>query len=154
MRFWRIYNIRYAVPLSGEGARLYGGRWNPKGMSLLYLADSPALAMLEILARAPNFQQTRNYRAAEVEIDARHLPSFPPRSLPPGWDAEPASDASQLFGQAQFTVHGRLGFSVPSVAVPLQQNAVLLIGHEEFRDAIRLVRDDIPCPFDRRLVQD
>ena len=154
MRFWRIYNSRYAAPLSGEGARLYGGRWNPKGMAVLYLADSPALAMLEILARAPSFQQTRNYRAAEVEIDARHLPSFLPRSLPPGWDAEPVAEASQAFGREQFFEHERLGFRIPSVVVPLQENAAILTSHEAFRTTVRLIRDDIPCPFDRRLIQD
>lgn len=154
MRFWRIYNSRYAAPLSGEGARLYGGRWSPKGLAVLYLADSPALAMLEILARAPSFQQTRNYRAAEVEIDARQLPSFPPQSLPPGWDAEPVSEASQAFGREQFSVHERLGFRVPSVVVPLQQNAVILTSHEASRAAVRLIREDIPCPFDGRLIPD
>jgi RES domain-containing protein len=34
---------------SGEGARLFGGRWNAKGIKAVYLADSPALATLEVM---------------------------------------------------------------------------------------------------------
>ena len=30
-------------PLATEGARLFGGRWNPKGYPLLYTTSSPAL---------------------------------------------------------------------------------------------------------------
>jgi RES domain-containing protein len=35
--------------LDGEGARLYGGRWNSPGVRVAYAADSPALAVLEVL---------------------------------------------------------------------------------------------------------
>ena len=45
---WRIATARRArTAFSGDGARLYGGRWNPKGMPLVYCAESRALAMLE-----------------------------------------------------------------------------------------------------------
>ena len=39
--------------MSGEGARRYGGRWNPPGLPAVYLAESRALAALEILVHAP-----------------------------------------------------------------------------------------------------
>lgn len=46
-RFWRMIRIPYQRdPLSGEGARLYGGRWNAKGQPALYLGrgHEPAIA--------------------------------------------------------------------------------------------------------------
>ncbi|MHB8148190.1 MAG: RES domain-containing protein, partial [Vulcanimicrobiaceae bacterium] len=36
-----------ATALSGEGARLYGGRWNTPGVAALYASSSLALALLE-----------------------------------------------------------------------------------------------------------
>ena len=47
-RFWRMLRIRYfRDPLSGEGARLYGGRWNRPGCPALYMARTHATAIAE-----------------------------------------------------------------------------------------------------------
>lgn len=42
-RFWRMLSIRWQhAPLSGAGAAIQGGRWNPNGVAALYLsADHP-----------------------------------------------------------------------------------------------------------------
>jgi RES domain-containing protein len=47
MRVWRVCRRPFAE-LSGEGARLYGGRWNSPGRSMVYAAESAALAVLEV----------------------------------------------------------------------------------------------------------
>lgn len=45
---WRMLSIRYQhAPFSGEGARLYGGRWNAKGVAALYAALDPVTAVAE-----------------------------------------------------------------------------------------------------------
>src|SRR5271154_198445 len=56
MRFWRICRRRYAADAaSGEGARLYGGRWNSRGVRILYASASLALATVETFVNlAPN----------------------------------------------------------------------------------------------------
>ena len=56
---WRITkstDIRTAF--SGEGSRLYGGRWNTKGVAVVYIAATRSLAILEILVHMRNTQQT------------------------------------------------------------------------------------------------
>ena len=41
---WRLVTDRFAATaFSGDGARLYGGRWNRKGVSLVYAAGSQSL---------------------------------------------------------------------------------------------------------------
>jgi RES domain-containing protein len=42
--YWRISNY---ADLSGEGGRLGSARWHTEGSPIVYLADSPASAMLE-----------------------------------------------------------------------------------------------------------
>jgi RES domain-containing protein len=152
VRWWRIYQREFADPLSGEGARRYGGRWNDKGYPTLYFARSPALAMAEKLAQASVALHARSFVAAEVEIDARHLAAFSAADLPAGWDAEPTTAISRRFGHQQLYERGRLGFRIPSVVVPLEENAVLRIDHPDFSAHVHLIRDAIPFPFDRRLL--
>ena len=66
---WRITTARYArFAFSGEGARLYGGRWSPKGVPVVYTAANQSLAMLEMLV------QDQPLRARYVMIEAR-IPS-------------------------------------------------------------------------------
>src|SRR5712691_10095911 len=63
---WRLVTARFAKSaFSGEGARLYGGRWNRKGVPLVYTAGTQSLAMLEMLV------QDEPLRARYVVIEAR-----------------------------------------------------------------------------------
>ena len=82
---WRLVTARFAASaFSGEGARLYGGRWNRKGVPMVYTSGTQSLAMLEMLA------QDDPLRARYVVIPA----SIPDRvaveriaveDLPAGW---------------------------------------------------------------------
>jgi len=46
---WRLDMAKYsAVWDSGEGAFLYGGRWNSRGMRAVYCSVDPATAILEV----------------------------------------------------------------------------------------------------------
>ena len=46
MNLWRISKHR---SLNGEGGRRFAGRWNNPGAPVVYLADSPGGAMVEVL---------------------------------------------------------------------------------------------------------
>ena len=49
MHIWRLVAGRHAATaLNGEGAALFGGRWNPPGRRMVYTADSLALATVEL----------------------------------------------------------------------------------------------------------
>lgn len=46
--FYRALRPEWSfAPLSGEGAKKNGGRWNPKGQAALYLAGDPMTAIAE-----------------------------------------------------------------------------------------------------------
>lgn len=60
MRFWRICRLRFAAAAAtGEGARLYGGRWNSRGVRVVYASTSLALAAVETFVHLePNLRPT------------------------------------------------------------------------------------------------
>src|SRR6478672_8818937 len=48
MRIWRLSKARFAnSAFSGEGARLFEGRWNFAGVPMVYTSTSLALAAIE-----------------------------------------------------------------------------------------------------------
>lgn len=53
MKLYRIAQTAHIKDLSGTGARLYGGRWNEKGVGVVYTSESRALAILEYLVHVP-----------------------------------------------------------------------------------------------------
>lgn len=76
---WRmLHPLRQRTPLSGEGARLYGGRWNMKGWPALYFATDAATAVAEYYQGLPKPGMLVPYRLAANLIadltDAAGLP--------------------------------------------------------------------------------
>jgi len=151
---WRIAktaDIRKAF--SGEGARLYGGRWNNKGTPVVYAAATRSLAMLEILVHVRNAQQTVPpipYMLFPVSFDDRLIEELPPSSLPPDWDFEPPTDSTRSIGDAWVSNASSPVLSVPSVLVPEERNYILNPGHDLFAQ-IQLGLP-VPCRFDPRLL--
>lgn len=68
MQFYRIAQKIFINDLSGEGARLFGGRWNHRGIPLLYTAESRSLATLELLVHAQKLSALSNLSILTLEI--------------------------------------------------------------------------------------
>lgn len=72
MRVWRLAKPRHASTvgemLSGEGARLFGGRWTPAGMRAVYCAESSSLAVLEVLVHLVDPASFVPHRILELEV--------------------------------------------------------------------------------------
>lgn len=65
---YRAHNPYWSFdPLSGEGAKLHGGRFNPQGMPALYLALSPTVALAEYNQGFPHRPQPITLCAYEVD---------------------------------------------------------------------------------------
>jgi RES domain-containing protein len=71
---WRIVTHRFAASaFSGEGARLFGGRWNRKGESVVYTAQSRSLAFLEMLVQDEPLRANYVLIPAEIPGDIARL---------------------------------------------------------------------------------
>ena len=90
---WRLAAPEFARTvedmLSGEAARLYGGRWNSPGRAAVYLGDSLALAGMELLVHLGNADVLETYRKMPVYIPEELTMNIEPSELPPGWETGP-----------------------------------------------------------------
>lgn len=121
--FFRIVQARWAASaMDGEGARMHGGRWNSPGMPAVYLAESRALAALEIVVHAPREVLGLDWSLLEVEVPDKLIERV--SSLPKHWQAMPWSIAARTHGDA-WLQRGGLAMSLPSVVIP--EESVLLV---------------------------
>jgi RES domain-containing protein len=117
-----------ADDLSGKGAENTGGRWNEKGVAVVYAAESRSLACLETVVHLAAGSIPLNRYLVEISIPdpvwtaARRET---PTSLPVGWDAEPAGRASTRFGTAWLRSGSSAILVIPSVIVP-EEHCVLV----------------------------
>ena len=129
---WRITTARFAATaFSGEGARLYGGRWNPKGFALVYTAESRALALLEMMV------QDAPLRARYVLIPAQ-LPDtlsvtlVELADLSPDWRGLERRAALQRIGRDWLESGRSAVLAVSSAVVPAERNYLLNPAHPDF----------------------
>lgn len=130
--YFRIVQAHWvASAMTGEGARISGGRWNPPGMSAVYLAESRALAALEILVHAPREAIPLEWRVIEVEVPDDWIEVVKPNALPDDWRALPSSPGARNFGGAWLSLFDRPALKLPSVIIPEEHTLLLNPLHKE-----------------------
>jgi RES domain-containing protein len=149
-RGFRIADKRHPV-FDGMGAFLNGGRWNSAGRRVIYLADSFAAAILEMLIHTRIGKIPRTHCWIEVRIppgvsierlSAAHLPE---------WNL-PASPAAQRFGDRWYDERRSLILVVPCAATGGITNNLLV--NQEHTDFARLhAGKPRPVKWDARLFE-
>lgn len=152
MIVYRISSTQYANDLSGIGAGLYGGRWNPRGMNLLYTAGSISLACLEYLAHNFHVMQTNSLCLSKIEVsEDSSIQEITSNDLPKNWNEhsyEPFS--TQQIGLDFSAQTQYYGLKVPSAIVPEEFNYLLNPLHGLHKETI--IKEQItPFQMDRRL---
>lgn len=146
MRIWRLTEAKHLPGLDGEGARLWGGRWNSIGEPVVYTSDSLALAALEVLVHLPRIERQKGslpaYLAVGMDIPDHliHDPGHPP-SIP--------SEETQVLGDAWLRSISSLALFVPSRVIPLERNVLLNPRHPAMADVQIALTE--PFVFDDRL---
>jgi len=96
MLVYRIGSSRYAAN-DGKGAAQFGGRWNHKGVPLIYAAESRALCALEILAGGREF--AHDFTSITIEVpDDLPVRILPIAELPAGWDSPEQGTGTRELG--------------------------------------------------------
>lgn len=110
MRIWRLALGRFPE-LDGEGARLYGGRWNSPGTPMVYAATHLALALLEQLVHLNPERLPPALRAFAIDLPADAVVERAPL-------AQGDSDATRRFGDRWVASLRSAAMVVPSVLIP------------------------------------
>lgn len=128
MLVYRVAQKPFAGDLTGEGARIAGGRWNPKGLAVIYTSDHPALAMLEVLAYLETVALPPELQLVTISVpDDATIYAPAPEELPITWDARPHKPSSADFG-AKWVREGIAAIlKVPSVMTPYGVSCNLLL---------------------------
>lgn len=139
MRVWRVSRAAFA-DLSGEGARLYGGRWNSPGRPVVYTAENPALAILEVrvhLDLEPDLIPD-DYVLVEIDISDSEIAELD--TIP----ENPRAFGDEWLARAEAPI-----LKAPSFIAPRSFNLLINPAHSGASE-IRIVGTQ-PFDFDRRL---
>lgn len=149
MEVYRITRCEYITDLSGTGASQYPGRWNSKGVKMLYTAQSASLATLETVVHISGLKLIAPYCLIALHIPDEFITTLNRRELPHNWYAFPAPDILKRFGDLFIKDNQFLAMRVPSAVVPEDYNYLINPLHKNFA-AIRIVQQR-PFTFDGRL---
>lgn len=128
---------------SGEGARLYGGRWNVIGTRVVYAAGSVSLATLELIAQVSRPARLREYALIACAFPEAIVEDLDPANLPPDWHTYPPPPAVQQLGDAWLKSGVSAVLKVPSAVIPSEFNYILDPEHSDFGS----VAIGLPKPF-------
>ncbi|UCC72121.1 MAG: RES domain-containing protein [Gemmatimonadota bacterium] len=133
----------------GEGARLNGGRWNPAGIPVVYLADSLPLAVLETLVHLERSRVLDAFVWFEVIFADALVLGLPAEELPHDWQANPEPASTVAIGEAWARRRASLLLRVPSAVVPQNKLYLLNPAHPDFGSVE--ITGPFPFTFDQRL---
>ncbi|HEX8316556.1 MAG TPA: RES family NAD+ phosphorylase [Flavisolibacter sp.] len=149
MEVYHIGSKKFATQLTGEGAKLHGGRWNAIGTACLYTAESIALCVLEYAANVSLHQLPPSLTITVYSLPDNSWREYSSGELPSNWQEVPAPTETQEWGSSQLQEGTHIALQVPSVIIPSEHNYLLNPLHPEFKK-VKII-DVLPFTFDTRI---
>ena len=153
MRVWRITPARYLGDLTrGIGGLHAAGRWHERGVPVLYAADHPSTALLELIVNvgAAKLKQG-DYVLVPLRLPADATRVVEVEDLPPDWRQHPHPDATRALGMGWIRARRHLALVVPSAVFPQARNVVLNPVHPRIGEVE--VDAAVPLEIDERLTR-
>jgi RES domain-containing protein len=148
---WRIVlESESAKAFSGEGAWLYGGRWNSPYVRVVYVSEHQSTAAFEVFINNMPFFPEKKYKAFRLEWPDNLTEFLPVKKWPRNWRISPPPAETMEIGD-QWTRERRSAvLAVPSAISPDDRNFLLNPEHPNFK-RIRIA-PPIDYEFDPRLL--
>jgi len=140
MRVWRLARLIHAG-LDGEGARMFGGRWNSPGRPMIYASSSPSLAVLEVRVHLdlPLDMLPRDFHLISIDLGNLAIEDA----------SADAMDDPVSYGELWLAEGRSSALKVPSFIVPEDGNVLINPLHPDAR-GIKVISQR-PFRFDPRL---
>ena len=140
---WRVVKLKHVVTaFSGEGAAKFPGRWNSRGVVVVYASATRSLTALETLVHL-NPPVIFKYQIIGIEFDDDLLETLVSTELPSDWKMEPPPLSTRQLGDEWARSLRSPILAVPSVIIPEETNYLLNPAHPDFKS----VAIGKPAPF-------
>jgi RES domain-containing protein len=126
MKVYRISREKYIRDLSGEGARRFGGRWNKRGVPVIYTSSQESLAALEVLANTPLSSLPDDlYLITLILPESIKIMQIKSPDLPKGWNRYPPPNYLREAGSEWLISRNSLAMRIPSALINSEFNILL-----------------------------
>jgi RES domain-containing protein len=142
---WRLASNHYP-PLTGEGARRVGGRWNSPGRAVVYCSTSLALCLAEALVHLPG-PLPKSYHSFKISIPDDAVEAVEIASLKADWQQD--QTYTRALGDDWLKEKRSLALAIPSAVLPESLNILINPSHDRILE-IQVVDQGL-FTFDPRL---
>lgn len=149
MIVYRIGPSKFIKDLTGEGARLHGGRWNHKLTACLYTAESRSLAVLEYSVNVMVDDIPRALSFLVLDVPNIFMRIVEEAEMPGDWRTAPAPPSTKDFGTSLLTTNNFLSIKIPSTVIPQEFCYLLNPAHAAMKNVKILGVED--CVYDLRI---
>lgn len=122
----------YKEDISGNGAKLFGGRWNNKGIPVLYASNHISLSVLELLVHNKDYSSFKAPYLISIDIPASIVPAIMNvAQLQPDWQQN--TEYTRWMGDQFLKVNNSLILQVPSSIIPQEHNFLINPAHADIK---------------------
>lgn len=147
MLVYRLTRQKYARQLDGQGAALFGGRWNSVGQPVIYTSEHRSLAVLEY--RVNNPLPLQDLMILSLELPEVHIPTIEIRNLPDQWQTYTFESPCTSIGDQWLRAQETLLLKVPSAVVTQEYNVLINPLHPHM-ESVKIV-EVLPFMMDYRM---
>jgi RES domain-containing protein len=131
-----VRRTRASDAFSGEGAKRFGGQWNPKNIPVVYGSEHLSLAVLEFRVNQGGNDLDDHYVYFRFKFDFTLIESIeaPPIDWLDRFKADGSMTTAQAFGEQWFLQKRSAVLSAPSAVIGIERNFVLNPYHPAFSE--------------------
>ncbi|MEP6615426.1 MAG: RES family NAD+ phosphorylase [Ginsengibacter sp.] len=148
MTVYRIANEAYKSDISGNGAALYGARWNSTGKRMLYVSEFISLCILESLVHFDRtFIPGEQYLIYISIPDSKNIQSVDAGRIKKDWREN--AELTRWMGDQFIQANESIALKVPSAVVEQEYNFIINPLHPDFKK-IKIIQTEL-LHLDKRL---